>query len=205
MPNTIRPRNLKHSWAMIVLLSAAVALSGCTASVNLTIAADDVATLGAKALSEQWNAEATMDCGTKSVPSKEGTTVDCVAFNPNSGLDYPAVVTLSKIDGSKYSVSVETGPAKVPESDGEKTASTDTPTVPGESLAKLAGGALAKELGYQPEMDCGTEPIAIYLGAKIECVATGDDGLDYRANILVTEVSATNYNIDVDMLAAPLN
>ena len=182
--------------AFSVLAGVAVLLTGCTASVNLTVAAEDVATVGAKALSTQWDTAATMDCGDGSVDSIEGTEVECTAFNPKSGLDYPATVTLKKIDGTEYTVSVVTAAPIIPES--------DAPTVTGASLAAIAAPALGEKLGYEPTIDCGTEPIAIVLDAKITCVATADDGLRHLANVVVTGVTETDYSIDVAMMEAPL-
>lgn len=190
--------------AFSVLAGVAVLLTGCTASVNLTVAAEDVATVGAKALSTQWDTAATMDCGDGSVDSIEGTEVECTAFNPKSGLDYPATVTLKKIDGTEYTVSVVTAAPIIPESDADEPAGGDAPTVTGASLAAIAAPALGEKLGYEPTIDCGTEPIAIVLDAKITCVATADDGLRHLANVVVTGVTETDYSIDVAMMEAPL-
>jgi hypothetical protein len=195
--------------AFAVLAGVVVVLTGCTASVNLTIAAKDVATVGAKALSTQWETAATMDCGDGSVDSIEGTEVECTAFNPKSGLDYPATVTLKKIDGTEYTVSVVTEAPITSDSDSgadadEPAAGGDAPTVTGASLAAIAAPALGEKLGYEPTMDCGTEPIPIYLDAKIVCVATGDDGVRHAANVVVTGVTDTGYSIDVAMMEAPL-
>lgn len=218
----------KRLGAFSILVGVAVVVSGCTASVstgtsatksaNVTVAAEDIAALGATALSTEWDAEATMDCGDGSVDSVEGTEVDCTAYNPNSGLDYPATVTLTKIDGSDYTVSVVTGAAIVPESeetesgaeegtegaDDTTTAPADAPTVSGDSLEAVVVPALEEDLGYKPGMDCGTEPIAIYLDAEIQCVATADDGLEYATDIVITEVTATDYKLNARMLSAPL-
>ena len=213
--------NTKRLGAFSVLVGVAVMLSGCTASVNTTVAAADVAKVGAKALSTEWDTDATMDCGDESVDSVEGTEVECVAYNPKSGLDYPATVTLKTIKGSEYTVSVVTGSPITPESDetdadaedGESTDGTDdssaapadAPTVSGDSLAGVAAPALAAKLGYSPVIDCGTEPIPIYLDAKIQCVVTADDGTRHAGNIVITAVTSTNYDLDIDMMAATLD
>jgi hypothetical protein len=38
----------------------------------------------------------------------------------------------------------------------------------------------------------------------IDCVATGSDGLEYPARIVLTDVTDTGYDIDVTMGATPL-
>lgn len=194
--------------AFSVLAGIAVLLSGCTASANLTVAAADIATVGAKALSTQWDTVATMDCGDGSVDSVEGTEVECTAFNPKSGLDYPATVTLKKIDGGKYTVSVVTGSPLTTDADAdadEPVTGADAPTVTGAALAGIAAPALGEKLGYEPTIDCGTEPIPIYLDATIVCVATADDGVRHAANVVVTSVTGTDYSIDVAIMEAPLD
>lgn len=183
-----------------VLALAVVALSGCTVQANPAIPASEVEALAAEALTEQWGAEPEIDCGEKNVDLVEGTTVDCTANNPNSGLDYPATVTITDVDGSKYSIDVVVGAAIA----DEEESTSDAPTVDAANLAGVAADALEGELGYRPGVDCGTEPIAIVLDDTIECVATGDDGVDYAAEILVTDVTDTGYDIDVTMGSTPV-
>jgi hypothetical protein len=184
------------------------ALAGCSFSANPTLPAEEVAGIAAKALSEQWDTDATVDCGDESIKAVVDTAVECTAYNPKSDLDYPATVTLTKIEGSNVSVSVVTGPAIAPdggEDDGGPEAPANAPTVAAQGVAALAAGALAEKIGYTPEIDCGADPISIYIDAEIECVATADDGKDYPAHIIVTDVSATNYNIDVTLGADPVS
>lgn len=181
-----------------VFALAALTLAGCTFQANLVVAASEVEALAATALAEQWGTEPTLDCGDENVDLVEGTTVDCVASNPNSGLDYPATVTITDVEGSKYSIGVTVGSAIV-----EDDPAADAPTVPGGDLADLAAGALEPKLGYRPVVDCGTDRIAIVLDGTIDCVATGSDGVDYPATITVTNVTETGYDIDVVMGATP--
>lgn len=201
-----RPITAIRTTTITLGVVLALGLAGCTASANLTVPAEKVAELAAQALGKQWQTEPTVDCGDDSVDAVEGTEVECVASNPKSGLDYPATVTITKVDGAKFTIGVETGSAIV-EDDADAAAPeapAGSPSVPAASLATLASGALAAELGYEPVIDCGTEPLTIFVDAEFECEATGDDGLVYPAHIVVTEVSATNYNIDVAMGAEPI-
>src|SRR5690554_5752935 len=95
--------------ALAVTVGMAAALSGCSASVNTTVPAESVADLAATALGDQWDTDPTVDCGDGSVDAVVGTTVDCTVFNPKSALNYPATVTLTEVEGSTISISVETG------------------------------------------------------------------------------------------------
>lgn len=199
------------------LVAATLALSGCSASVDRTLAADDVAELAADALAAEWSTDPAVDCGDDSVAAVEGTEVECGVFNPKSGLDYPATVTLTEIDGSQVTVSVDVGDAIIPDDaddagdDGGAElgqtgdAPADAPTVQVADFAALAAGALETQLDYAPVLDCGTQPIAVAVGATVECLATADDGKRYPAHVVVTEVTESNYDIDVTMDAAPVD
>lgn len=185
--------------AIAVFGAAVLALTGCTFQANPVISASQLEKLAVQALAEQWDAEPTVDCGKENVDLLEGTAVDCVAHNPNSALDYPATVTITEVKGSKYSIDVALGAAI-----SDDAPPSDAPTVRPQSLAELAAGALETDLGYRPSVDCGSEPIAIVLEGTIDCVATGNDGLEYPARIVVTDVTDTGYDIDVTMGATPL-
>lgn len=99
-----RTRNMLLATAVLGL-----ALTGCTASVNVTVPASSVADQAAKALQKQvGSAEAPgMDCGTDAVPLKEGHVVDCTLTDPVSGSEYDAKVTLSDIKGTNYHIDVQ--------------------------------------------------------------------------------------------------
>lgn len=187
---------------LTLVAAGGLLLSGCTA--NLTIAAEDVADLAAEALEAQWGALPTVDCGTGSVDAVVDTVVDCTATNPNSGLDYPATVTITEVNGSDYTIGVEVGNAiggeETPEAEGEA----DKPQVTPENLEGLAASAVSPELGYTPTIDCGTEPIGIAVGDVIECTGADEAGVVYPVEITVTEVTSSNFNVDVVMGAEPI-
>jgi len=180
-----------------LLVVGVLALAGCSFQANLVVPASEVEQLAASALLEQWGGEPTLDCGEQNVDLVEGTLVQCTAHNPNSGLDYPATVTITEVEGTKYSIDVSVGQA-APQTP-------DAPTVAPDSVADLAAGALEPELGYRPVVDCGADPVPIVLDGTIDCVATGSDGADYPATITVTDVTETGYDIDVVMGAKPLS
>lgn len=190
---------MRRAGAIVAAVAVSVLLAGCSFQANPVIAASEVEKLAVQALAEQWGTDPEIDCGKENVDLVEGTTVDCVAHNPNSGLDYPATVTITDVKGGKYSIDVAVGAAA-----SEEEPSSDAPTVRPEALADLAAGALETDLGYRPVVDCGTEPIAIELDGTIDCVATSDKGVDYPARIVVTDVTDTGYDIDVTMGATPL-
>lgn len=177
---------------------AVLALSGCSAPATPTVSAADFESVAAGPLSEQWDSVAAIQCGREDIAVVEGTTVDCIAHNPNSALDYRTAVTITSVKGSKYTVDVVVGDV-ITDDD-----TSGAPTVPGANLAELASSALEPKLGYKPLVDCGTEPVAIVLDGTIDCVATGSDGVDYPATITVTEVTETGYDIDVVMGADPV-
>lgn len=85
------------------------ALSGCTvnASANLTVSPSDVADSAAGALEEQIGIRPDMDCGDAQVDLVDGTVVDCVLTDPNTGSTFDAPVTIDGVDGTEYRVSVD--------------------------------------------------------------------------------------------------
>ena len=182
-----------------VVALAVLTLSGCSAPGTPTVSATEFEAVAAGPLSEQWDSVVAIECGTDDIAIVEGTVVDCIAHNPNSALDYETAVTITSVDGSKYSVDVVVGDVI---SDDDETSG--APTVPGANLAELASSALEPKLGYKPVVDCGTQPVAIVLDGTIDCVATGSDGVDYPATITVTEVTETGYDIDVVMGSDPV-
>lgn len=103
--------DMKLISTVFVAAGAAVMLAGCTfsASANYTVPAGDVADVSAQALQDQLGAEEPpgLDCGDDDVDVVVGTTVDCVLTDPGSGEEYDTVVTISKVDGTKYSVDVQ--------------------------------------------------------------------------------------------------
>lgn len=88
---------------------AAALLTGCTVSAdaNLTVPASDIADTAAGALEEQIGIRPEMDCGDNQVDLVDGTVVDCVLTDPNTGSTFDAPVTIDEVDGTNYTVSVE--------------------------------------------------------------------------------------------------
>ena len=204
---TYRPRITGIRRAAPAAAGVVLLLAGCTAQANLTVPAEDVAELAVTALEEQWDVMPEVDCGSESVDLVEGTALECSAYNPNSGLDYPADVTITEVDGTRYSIDVSVGQAISDSDDGSDAgaeAPAEAPVVTAASVADLAATALEPELGYRPTVDCGTEGIAIYVDAVIDCVSTADSGVAYPATVTVTEVTSANYDIDVVVGSSPV-
>lgn len=193
---------------MITIGAAAFALllSGCTASANLTVPASSVAETAGAALTEEWDADSTveLDCGDDSVDMVEGTTVDCTGVNPNSGNDFDAVVTIDSVDGDQYTVGVTTTNAGSTDEPGASESAATGPSTSAGSFEELAAGAAATKLGYTPTIECGDDPIVLVVDTIVDCVATLDDGLDYDTDVTVTAVGSTNYDIDVLIATDPL-
>lgn len=196
---------MKRTLGIGTIALVGLALAGCSFSANFTIPAESFAKTTASALEGLWGAAPdSVDCGEDSVDVVVGTAVDCTAVNSKSGLTYDVVSTISEVNGDKYTVTAVPGDGYDPNASTDDP-SVGAPTVAPTDLADLAASALAKEIGYTPAIDCGTDPVAIYVDALIECVATGNDGLNYAASITVTEVTETDYKINVQMGAKPID
>lgn len=185
----------------ITVLTAALAigLTGCTFSANFTVSADKVAELAASALEEQYPdlGRPELDCGDDSVDIVVGEQVDCVLTDPSNGAELDAVVTITEVDGTNYSIDVKVAdvPNNPAPSNPSPSAEPETYTVPSSDLAELAAGALTEPLGYTPEITCEPADVPLVEGEQINCLATGNDGSTGTAVITITEVDGADYRI----------
>ncbi len=81
-------------------------LSGC-ASGPLTVTPSAIATLAEDALEKAVGTRPKLDCGTANVPVVVGTVVNCVLTDPATSKTMNTAVTITKVDGSNYSVDVK--------------------------------------------------------------------------------------------------
>lgn len=177
---------------------ALVVLTGCTFSANLTASASKVASTAEDALEQQVNVRPTVDCGSDNVDLVVGTVVDCVTTDDATGDSYDTTVTISKVDGSTFTVSVQvagtpqSGPTSTTEPTGQGGA---VITVPAEDIASVAVGALTSKLGYTPAIHC-SNGIDLVVGNSILCMFTAQDGTKSTVNIEITKVDGTDYSIN---------
>ncbi len=190
----------RPTLAAAVLVPLALALAACSVSANLTVAADSLASKAEDALQEQTGADyaPVIDCGEDPVDLVEGEVVDCVLTDERAGSDYDTAITLTKVDGTKYSIDIEVAEQPRGSSgDGSTAGPTDaTLTVPSTDLASLAAGALADQLGYRPEIGCAPEDVPLVEGGAVECPIQGQDGVASTVVITITEVDGTDYKIN---------
>lgn len=92
-------------------LSAAllVGLAGCSLTATATVPAANIASTAAKALQKTVGAATPpkMDCGTSGVTLAVGKKIKCTVTDPTNGKTYDAVVTITKISGTKYGIDVK--------------------------------------------------------------------------------------------------
>ncbi|MBX3087660.1 MAG: DUF4333 domain-containing protein [Cryobacterium sp.] len=97
----------------LVIAVSALALSGCTFSLNLsnpTVPASSVATAAENALEATVGSRPEVDCGDDDVPLVDGTVVDCVLTDPATGKTYDTTVKISEVKGTNYRVDVDVAP-----------------------------------------------------------------------------------------------
>jgi len=92
---------------LVVCAAAATLLSGCSISGTVTADPADVAASAADALEQQVGSRPEMDCGAETIEIIDGTVVNCVLTDPETGLMYDAPVTISDVDGLDYVVNVD--------------------------------------------------------------------------------------------------
>lgn len=193
-----------------VALALALALSGCTFTANLTVSADEVANTAENALEAQVGSRPDIDCGADDVALVNGTVVDCVLTDPATSAEYDAVVTISEVDGTKYrvDVTVADSPRAGSQIEPSDDPVVDEPTgithkVAADSVARLAANALFNQSPPYYEIDCGGGDLEVSLGAVFDCSATHPDGTVYDATISITDISETDYSINVVRGATP--
>ena len=135
-----------------------IGLTGCTFSANFTVSADKIAELAASALEDQYPdlGRPELDCGDDSADIVVGEQVDCVLTDPSNGSELDAVVIITEVDGTNYSIDVQV--ADVPSIESENY------TVPSSDLAELAAGALTEPLGFTPEITCDPADVPLVEG-----------------------------------------
>lgn len=92
-----------------VLSAALVAgLAGCSLTATATVPAANIANTAAHALQNEVGLSTTpkMDCGKAGITLAVGKRIKCNVTDPTNGMNYNAVVTITKISGAKYSIDV---------------------------------------------------------------------------------------------------
>lgn len=189
----------------LALLAAAgliaVALTGCTFSASATVAPDKIASLAEDALEAQIGTRPEIDCGEDNIDLKQGTTVPCLLTDPSTGSEFDADVTLSKVEGTNVTVSVEVADAPNNASEEEPTEApstgTGTLTLSAEEIAKTAEKALVDAAVLtNPGVVCPGADHEVSNGYSLECtVIQGGD--QYAATVTISEVDGTSYSVNV--------
>ena len=77
-------------------------------------------------------------------------------------------------------------------------------TVPADELAEQAAGALEKETGSKPDLDCGDDDIILNEGKEVPCTLTDPvTDTQYDTTVTITKVDGTKYEINVQVADKP--
>ena len=90
-----------------VAAAAALALSACSVSANLTIPASSVAEEAERILEEQIGSRPEIDCGEEKIDLVNDTHEDCPLTDPATGTEYDMVATITEVDGTNYTLNVQ--------------------------------------------------------------------------------------------------
>jgi predicted thioesterase len=175
-------------------IALALLLSGCTfsGSASLTVPASTIEKQAKGALEDQLGDAFDIDCGKDDVKLIDGTEVECVLTDDVTGEEYDIVVTISDVNGTKYHIDVDV--AGNPEA--EPAEEEDGPlVVDAETIAGVAAGALAPELGYDPTITC-SEGVELVVDNSIRCMILDEAGTSATVLITITEVDGTKYSIN---------
>lgn len=180
----------------------ATALTGCTFSASATASPDDIATLAEDALEAEIGQRPEIDCGDDSIPLKEDSVVPCLLTDPASGAEFDADVTLTKVDGTNVTVSVQVAdtPNNAPAPEPSESPATDaggTLTLTAEEIGVTAARALT-DAGVlpSPRVLCPGGSHEVSDGYSLECTAI-QGGDQYAATVTISEVEGSSYSVNV--------
>lgn len=180
----------------------ATALTGCTFSASATASPDDIATLAEDALEAEIGQRPEIDCGDDSIPLKEDSVVPCLLTDPASGAEFDADVTLTKVDGTNVTVSVQVAdtPNNAPAPEPSESPATDaggTLTLTAEEIGVTAARALT-DAGVlpSPSVLCPGGSHEVSDGYSLECTAI-QGGDQYAATVTISEVEGSSYSVNV--------
>lgn len=188
----------------VVTVASALMLTACSLSVTPTVSASKVAETAEDALEAEVGIRPDMDCGTEAVKLVDGTTVDCILTDPGSGTEIDAVVTISKVKGTNFTVNVKVADVPIENgSDPKPTESSapdpDAPVVTGDAFAEVVVKALTTQLGYTPTVQCFLD-VAIIEGATTNCTLTDDKGEVHDVLATIDEFDGSTYSITAKLL-----
>lgn len=179
----------------------ATALAGCTLSASATAAPDEIATLAEDALEAEIGQRPEIDCGEDSIPLEQGSVVPCVLTDPATGSEFDADVTLSKVDGTNVTVSVQVAetPNDAPEGEPSEAPSTDdgTLTLTADEIGVTAARALTDAAVLEsPTVQCPGPSHEVSNGYSLECTAI-QGGDEYAATVTISEIEGASYSVNV--------
>lgn len=100
-----------------------------------------------------------------------------------------AALTLAVLAGCVFSPGVSTAP-----------------TVPPEDIETLAADELEATVGIRPTIDCGDDEIPVKVNTSVTCLLVDPSaGLEYDTVITFTEVTGTDYVVDIQVADVPNN
>lgn len=77
-------------------------------------------------------------------------------------------------------------------------------TVPASSVAKAAAGALEKQVGSRPDIDCGKGDVKLIDGTKVKCELTDPSTKSvFGATVTISDVKGTDYRVNVKVDSTP--
>ncbi|MGV8882178.1 MAG: hypothetical protein ACOH19_08490 [Rhodoglobus sp.] len=188
----------------VVTVASALMLTACSLSVTPTVSASTVAETAEDALEAEVGTRPDIDCGTEAVKLVDGTKVDCILTDPGSGTEIDALVTLSKVDGSNFTVNVKVADApsdsaSEPEPTGSSAPAPDAPVVTGDAFAKVVVSALTEQLDYTPTVECFLD-VAVIEGATTNCTLTDDKGEVHDVLATIETFDGSTYTITAKLL-----
>ncbi len=189
------------SSAAALAVASVFILAGCSFSVGgpTTVSSDDIADLAEEALEDEfddtsWKVNCDDDDEEVEVDLEEDETIDCLATDKDTDLEYDAEVTITDVKGDEYEIEVELADEANNADDVEDNSDDDNGSnssgdaffVSGDDLAALAVEALSPVIGYEPtDMECLADETEIFVDNYDYCYFTGEDGEFYTVDVTI--------------------
>lgn len=187
-------------------LVGTIILGGCSftggsaspTTVGSAKVADTVETL----LEEQTGRRPEVDCDVDDFALKNGETRTCILTDPETGLQYSAVVVLNDVNGADFRVDVEVADKPMnaegtpPEEPVDE--ATTTLLLTGAEIGATATSALAAQVEGAFEIFCDQGDYEVTVGTQLTCTYADDNG-DTPAYIEITAVDGSQYELSVSV------
>lgn len=187
-------------------LAGTILLGGCSFTAGdappTTVGSAKVADTVETILEEQIGRRPEVDCDVDDFALKNGETRTCILTDPETGLQYAAVVVLNDVNGADFRVDVDVADQPInaegtPTDEPVDDAAT-TLLLTGAEIGATATSALAAQVNGTFEIFCDEGDYEVSVGTQLTCTYADDNG-DTPAYVEITSIDGSQYELSVSV------